>query len=241
LRSEGSKTPIFGLKMAILTIFWIWGQQNGLSLQHVMRFAAHFACFIPLIVPRSTQTSLLRLRCVADKSTLKMPLLGQKVAFSMKKMIGMIALCVFGLAAVTALAQAPVTPVMAVETPAMAVEVPAVVVEEPTVVIEEPVVMMEEPAMVIEEPAMAVEVPAVAVEAPAAQELTIQGEVSVVNGPDGALQLIFINPADSLHGYKVDLVNGEGKTLAEMDGQVVEAVGVDANRLFTIHTLTVVE
>ena len=85
-------------------------------------------------------------------------------------------------------------------------------------------------------PAAPAAAPAVA--APA--EITIQGEVSVVNGPDGALQMIFINPAEG-HGYKIDLVNGEGKTLADKNGKVVEATGVDANRLFTIATIAVVE
>ena len=89
----------------------------------------------------------------------------------------------------------------------------------------------------------AVAAPAAAVAAPvaAAEEITVKGEVSVVNGPDGALMVIFINPADGTHGYKVDIVNGEGKTLADKDGKVVEATGVDANRLFTIQTITVVE
>lgn len=93
-----------------------------------------------------------------------------------------------------------------------------------------------------EAPAIAAEAPAEApVAAPAeAQEITIQGEVSVVNGPDGMLQAIYINPAEG-HGYKVDLVNGEGKTLADKDGTTVEAVGVDANRLFTIRAVTVPE
>ena len=76
----------------------------------------------------------------------------------------------------------------------------------------------------------------------AAEEITVKGEVSVVNGPDGALQAIYINPADpDSHGYKVDIVNGEGKTLADKDGKIVEAAGTDANRLFTIQSITVVE
>ena len=41
--------------------------------------------------------------------------------------------------------------------------------------------------------------------------------------------------------HKVDIVNGEGKTLADKDGKIVEATGVDANRLFTIKTITVVD
>ena len=98
----------------------------------------------------------------------------------------------------------------------------------------------EKPAAAV---APAVAAPAAAVEAPAADaaaELTIRGEVSVVNGPDGALQMIFINPAEG-HGYKVDIANGEGKTLADKDGKVVSATGVDANRLFTIRAITVAE
>lgn len=76
--------------------------------------------------------------------------------------------------------------------------------------------------------------------ASASQEITIQGKVSVVNGPDGALQFIFINPLEG-HGYKVDLVNGVGMTLADKGGKIVKATGVDANRLFTIQTATEVE
>lgn len=90
----------------------------------------------------------------------------------------------------------------------------------------------------------AIAAPAAAVAAPvaAAEEITVKGEVSVVNGPDGALQAIYINPADpESHGYKVDIVNGEGKTLADKDGKIVEAVGTDANRLFTIQSIAVVE
>ncbi|HAL91800.1 MAG TPA: hypothetical protein DCM68_02090 [Verrucomicrobia bacterium] len=127
----------------------------------------------------------------------------------MKKIYGMVALCVFGLAVATALAQAP-APTETVAAPAPAVAVPAA--------------------------AVAANVAAVA------QELTVKGKVSVVNGPDGALQAIYINPADPMsHGYKVDIVNGEGKTLADKHGKIVEAVGVDANRLFTIKTISVVE
>ena len=127
----------------------------------------------------------------------------------MKKMIGMVALCVIGLAVSTSLAQ--------ISAPAEAVAAPA---------------------------AVAVAAPAAAVAAPvaAAEEITVNGEVSVVNGPDGALQAIYINPADpDSHGYKVDIVNGEGKTLADKDGKVVSAVGTDANRLFTIKSITVAE
>lgn len=90
----------------------------------------------------------------------------------------------------------------------------------------------------------AVAAPAAAVAAPvaAAEEITVKGEVSVVNGPDGALQAVYINPADpESHGYKVDIVNGEGKTLADKDGKIVEAVGTDANRLFTIQSIVVAE
>ena len=128
----------------------------------------------------------------------------------MKKMIGIVSLCVFGFAAMAG-AQVVVAPAAdaAVAAPVAAVEAPAAAAVEAAV-------------------------------AEAAVELTIQGEVSVVNGPDGALQMIFINPAEG-HGYKVDLVNGEGKTLADKDGKVVSATGVDANRLFTISAITVVE
>ena len=91
-------------------------------------------------------------------------------------------------------------------------------------------------------PAAVVAAPAAPVAAPAAPEtITVKGEVSVVNGPDGALQAVYINPPEPEHGYKVDIVNGEGKTLADKDGKIIEAVGVDANRLFTIQTVTVVE
>ena len=118
----------------------------------------------------------------------------------MKKMIGIVSVCVFGFAALAGAQIVAPAAEAAVEAPAAAVVAPAT----------------------------------------AAVELTIQGEVSVVNGPDGALQMIFINPAEG-HGYKVDLVNGEGKTLADKDGKVVSATGVDANRLFTIRAITVVE
>ena len=133
----------------------------------------------------------------------------------MKKMIGIVSLCVFGLAVASALAQVPAAPAAA------PVAAPAAVVAAPVVA----------PAAVVAAPVAA-----------AAQEITVKGKVSVVNGPDGALQAIYINPADPMsHGYKVDIVNGEGKTLADKHGQTVEAVGVDANRLFTIATITVVE
>ena len=99
------------------------------------------------------------------------------------------------------------------------------------------------PDATVEAPA-AIAAPAAAVAAPvaAAEEITVKGEVSVVNGPDGALQAVYINPADpDSHGYKVDIVNGEGKTLADKDGKIVEAVGTDANRLFTIQSIVVAE
>lgn len=127
----------------------------------------------------------------------------------MKKMIGMVALCVIGLAVSTSLAQ--------ISAPAEAVAAPAAAVEAPAAAVAAPV-------------------------AAVAEEITVKGEVSVVNGPDGALQAVYINPADpESHGYKVDVVNGEGKTLADKDGKIVEAVGTDANRLFTIKSITVVE
>ena len=127
----------------------------------------------------------------------------------MKKMIGIVALCVFGLAVSSSLAQ------------------------------------ISAPAGTAAAPAAAVETPAAAVAAPAAaapQEITVKGKVSVVNGTDGALQAIYINPADPMsHGYKVDLVNGEGKTLADKAGKIVEVIGVDANRLLNVKSVTVVE
>ena len=95
------------------------------------------------------------------------------------------------------------------------------------------------PAAAVAAPAPAVAAPVAPVAAPAG-EITVKGKVSVVNGPDGALQMIFINPAEG-HGYKIDLVNGEGKTLADKDGKIVEAFGTDANRLFTIQSIVVAE
>ena len=86
---------------------------------------------------------------------------------------------------------------------------------------------------------VAVAAPAVEAAAPA-EIITVKGEVSVVNGPDGALEAIYINPAEG-HGYKVDIVNGTGSTLADKDGKIVEATGVDANRLFNIQSVSVVE
>lgn len=76
--------------------------------------------------------------------------------------------------------------------------------------------------------------------APAPAVISVQGAVSVVNGPDGALQAIYINPAEG-HGYKVDILNGEGKTLADKDGQTVQATGIDADRLFNIQSVSVAE
>ena len=90
--------------------------------------------------------------------------------------------------------------------------------------------------------AIAAPVAAVATPVAAAEQITVKGEVSVVNGPDGALQAIYINPADpESHGYKVDIVNGEGKTLADKDGKIVKATGVDVNRLFNVASVAVVE
>ena len=125
----------------------------------------------------------------------------------MKKMIGMVALCVVGLAVSTSLAQN--------SAPAEAVAAPAAAVEAPVAAVAAPV-------------------------AATAPDITVKGEVSVVSGPDGALEAVYIHPAEG-HGYKVDIVNGEGKTLADKDGKTVEAVGVDANRLFNIKTIAVVE
>jgi hypothetical protein len=127
----------------------------------------------------------------------------------MKKMIGLVAVCVFGLAVSMAFAQAPAAPaVAAVESAVEAVAAPVAA--------------------------------AASAVAAVAGQITVKGEVSVVNGPDGALQAVYLNPTEG-HGYKVDIVNGEGKTLADKDGKIVEAVGVDANRLFTIATVTVVQ
>jgi hypothetical protein len=132
----------------------------------------------------------------------------------MKKSIGLIALCVFGLVVASALAQVPAAPVAPVAAPA---------------------------AAAVAAPVAAVATAVAAVAAPAG-EIAVKGKVSVVNGPDGALQAIYINPADPMsHGYKVDIVNGEGKTLADKHGKIVDTVGVDANRLYTIKTITVVE
>lgn len=129
----------------------------------------------------------------------------------MKKKLAWIALCVFGLLVASACAQAPAAPVVAAVDSAI-------------------------------QAATAPVAAAATAVAAAAGQITVKGEVSVVNGPDGALQAVYINPADPMtHGYKVDIVNGEGKTLADKDGKIVEAVGVDANRLFTIATITVVE
>jgi hypothetical protein len=148
----------------------------------------------------------------AGKRNVFLPLLRQKEVSCMKKMIGWVALCGVGLAVSMAFAQAPAAPAAAVDTPVAAVEVPA---------------------------AAAGIAP---VAAPAGESITVKGKGSVVKGPDGALQAVYINPADPMsHGYKVDIVNGEGKTLADKHGQIVEAVGVDANRLFTIATITVVQ
>ena len=96
------------------------------------------------------------------------------------------------------------------------------------------------PAAAAEEAIAAPVAEAAAPVAAAAGEITVKGEVSVVAGADGALLAIYVNPAEG-HGYKVDIVNGEGKTLADKDGKIVEAVGVDANRLLTIKTIAVVE
>ena len=47
--------------------------------------------------------------------------------------------------------------------------------------------------------------------------------------------------AASIFFTAFDLVNGEGKTLADKDGKIVEVVGVDANRLLNVKSVTVVE
>ncbi|MGD9780946.1 MAG: hypothetical protein AB7V14_02200 [Kiritimatiellia bacterium] len=130
----------------------------------------------------------------------------------MKKLIGMVALFALGFAVASASAQdlAP-----AEESVAAPVEAAVEAIAAPVAEAAAPVVA-------------------------AAVEITVKGEVSVVNGADGALLAIYVNPTEG-HGYKIDIVNGEGKTLADKDGKTVEAVGVDANRLFTVKTIAVVE
>jgi hypothetical protein len=166
-----------------LWLFWRFSQEK--------RF--HFAFVFWLSFP-------------GERRTVFLPLSRQKEESCMKKSIGLVALCVFGLVVASALAQIP-----------------------------------EVPAAPVAAPVAAVATAVAAVAAPAG-EIAVKGKVSVVNGPDGALQAIYINPADPMsHGYKVDIVNGEGKTLADKHGKIVDTVGVDANRLYTIKTITVVE
>ncbi len=146
----------------------------------------------------------------------------------MKKSIGMVALLVFGLAAAMVFAQAPAGCGGAAAAPAaqaVAAPLEAAAAAAQTAV-----------APAVEATAAAIATAA----APVAEELTIKGKVSVVAGPDGALQAIYINPLEG-HGYKVDIVNGEGKTLADKAGKIVEVIGVDVNRLFTVKTIAVVE
>ena len=140
----------------------------------------------------------------------------------MKKMLGLVALSVIGLA-VAAWAQAPAAVPVATPAPASAVAS----VEATATAAAEAV-------------APVVEAAATAVESAVAGEITVKGKVSVVTGADGALQAIYINPMDS-HGYKVDLVNGEGKALTDKGGKIVEVIGVDVNRLLNVKTITVVE
>ncbi|MBP7828385.1 MAG: hypothetical protein KA248_00560 [Kiritimatiellae bacterium] len=73
-----------------------------------------------------------------------------------------------------------------------------------------------------------------------AQAMTLKGRVSVVKEADGTIRAIYINP-ETGHGYKVDLKNGEGMTLADKHGKVVEVTGADVNMLFQVKTITVVE
>ncbi|HOW97070.1 MAG TPA: hypothetical protein P5567_09570 [Kiritimatiellia bacterium] len=73
-----------------------------------------------------------------------------------------------------------------------------------------------------------------------AQVITLKGRVSVVKEADGSVRAIYINP-EAGHGYKVDLKNGEGMTLADKHGKVVEVTGADVNMLFQVKTITVVE
>ena len=73
-----------------------------------------------------------------------------------------------------------------------------------------------------------------------AQEMTLKGRVSVVKDVDGSVKAIYINPEIG-HGYKVDLQNGEGKTLADKQGKTVEVTGMDVNMLFQVKTVTVLD
>jgi outer membrane lipoprotein-sorting protein len=86
--------------------------------------------------------------------------------------------------------------------------------------------------------AAAVEQAVAAVET--AQEITIKGRISVVKELDGSVRAIYINP-EMGHGYKVDLQNGEGKTLADKHGKTVEVTGMDVNMLFQVKTITVLD
>ena len=130
----------------------------------------------------------------------------------MKKMSGMFALCVVGLSIASAFAQDPAAPVAA--TPAVPEQAPVIAA----------------PAAPVAQPA-------------APQEITVKGKVNkFINPTTSALQSVYINPVEpGSHPYKVDIVNGIGKTLAEQHGKIVEAVGVEANRLFTIKTFNVIE
>lgn len=74
----------------------------------------------------------------------------------------------------------------------------------------------------------------------AAPAMTLKGRVSVVKEADGTVRAIYINP-ELGHGYKVDLQNGEGKTLADKHGKTVEVTGADVNMLFQVKTITVLD
>ena len=73
-----------------------------------------------------------------------------------------------------------------------------------------------------------------------AMGVTVKGNVSVVKNADGTLQAIYINPVEG-HGYKVDILNGAGKNLADKAGQIVEVTGVDVNRLLNVKTISAAE
>jgi hypothetical protein len=100
----------------------------------------------------------------------------------------------------------------------------------------------EVPALDAELSAAAAAVKAAAATMPPAHELTLKGRVGVLSGKEGAQMAIYLFPLEpGKQPSKVDLVNGIGKTLADQKGKVVEAIGVEANRLFTIKTVSVVE
>ena len=136
----------------------------------------------------------------------------------MKKMIGLVALCVIGFVVVASAQEAAPAPAAAPAASPLESAASSV-------------------AAAVAPAAQAV---ASAVETAVAGEITVKGKVSVVKDADGALQAIYINPEEG-HGYKIDTVNGDGKLLADKGGQIVEVKGVDANRLFNVKSISVVE